>query len=194
MSKLIFRYGAMGSGKTMALLQVAYNYNEKNMNVIIIKPKLDEKGGINIESRIGVSRQVDYIFPNKIKIRDKMQLDGISCILVDEAQFMSPHQIDELYEISKEEDIPVICYGLRTDFQSKGFPGANRLLEIADEIDELKTVCKCGKKATLNMRILNGNPVFKGDQVLIDGTDSCVEYTGVCGKCYLKYKKDYGEY
>lgn len=188
MAKLYFRYGAMGCGKTSALLQVAHNYNEKNMEILLIKPKIDTKGGINVESRIGIYRQVDFVFPQKIKIKNKMNLENIKAIIVDEAQFLSPHQVDELYEISKEYDIPVICYGLRTDFQMKGFPGSSRLLEISDEIEEIKTICKCGLKATQNLRYNNGVPVFKGEQVLIDGTNQNITYESVCGKCYLELK------
>ena len=188
MAKLYFRYGALGCGKRSALLQVAHNYNEKKMEILLIKPKIDTKGGINVESRIGIYRQVDFVFPQKIKIKNKMNLENIKAIIVDEAQFLSPHQVDELYEISKEYDIPVICYGLRTDFQMKGFPGSSRLLEISDEIEEIKTICKCGLKATQNLRYNNGVPVFKGEQVLIDGTNQNITYESVCGKCYLELK------
>lgn len=191
MAKLYFRYGAMGCGKTAALLQVAHNYNEKNMDILLIKPKIDSKGGINVESRIGIHRQVDYVFPPKIHIKNKLILDDIRAIIVDEAQFLSPHQVDELYEITKEKNIPVICYGLRTDFQMKGFPGATRLLEISDEIEELKTICKCGQKATQNLRTINNVPIFKGEQVLIDGSDKKIIYESVCGKCYLELKNKY---
>lgn len=188
MAKLYFRYGAMGCGKTSALLQVAHNYNEKNMEILVIKPKIDTKGGINVESRIGLHRQVDFVFPAKIKIKNKMNLDNIRAIIVDEAQFLSPHQVDELYEITKENDIPVICYGLRADFQMKGFPGSSRILEIADEIEEIKTICRCGLKATQNLRRINGVPTFKGEQVLIDGSNQNITYESVCGKCYLELK------
>ncbi len=191
MAKLYFRYGAMGCGKTSALLQVAHNYNEKNMEILLIKPKIDIKGGINVESRIGIYRQVDYVFPPKIHIKNKLILDNIRAIIVDEAQFLSPHQVDELYEITKEKNIPVICYGLRTDFQMKGFPGASRILEIADEIEEIKTICKCGQKATQNLRIINNIPVFKGEQVVIDGTNKNITYESICGKCYLELKNKY---
>lgn len=191
MAKLYFRYGAMGCGKTSALLQVAHNYNEKNMEILLIKPKVDTKGGINVESRIGIHRQVDYVFPPKINIKKNLILENIRAIIVDEAQFLSPHQVDELYEITKENNIPVICYGLRTDFQMKGFPGASRILEIADEIEEIKTICKCGQKATQNLRIVNSIPTFKGEQVVIDGANKNVIYESVCGKCYLELKNKY---
>ena len=111
-----------------------------------------------------------------------------SAIIVDEAQFLMPLQVDELYEITKIYDIPVLCYGLRCDFQMRGFPGATRLLEISDDIEELKTICKCGKKATQNIRLINGNPVFDGKQIEIDNQDN-IQYESVCGGCYLKLKR-----
>lgn len=189
MAKLYFRYGVIGSGKSMTLLQIAHNYNEKNMEVLLVKPKLDDRDGINVESKVGLTRQVDYVFPPKIKIRSKLMLDNIKAIIVDNAHLLSPHQIDELFEITKEDNIPVFCYGLRTDFQMKGFPGSTRLLELADDIEELKAVCKCGNKATQNMRHINGIPTFKGEQIM-DYNDN-VTYESVCGKCYLKFKKEY---
>lgn len=191
MSKLFFRYGAMGSGKSTALLQVAHNYNQKGMQVILVKPKMDTKGEKNIESRIGMSRTVDILIPKKIKFKKILNLENISAIIVDEAQFLSANQVDELFEISKEKDIPVFCYGLRCDFQNQGFPGSRRLLEIADDIEELKTICKCGAKATQNLRLCNGIPTFSGEQVLIDGSEKDYSYEGVCGKCYLEYKEKY---
>lgn len=189
MAKLYFRYGVIGSGKSMTLLQIAHNYNEKNMEVLLVKPKFDDRDGINVESKVGLTRQVDYVFPPKIKIRSKLLLDNIKAIIVDNAHLLSSHQIDELFEITKEDNIPVFCYGLRTDFQMKGFPGSTRLLELADDIEELKAVCKCGSKATQNLRHINGIPTFKGEQIM-DYNDN-VTYESVCGKCYLKFKKDY---
>ena len=187
MSKLYFRYGAMGSGKTTALLQVAHNYNDKHMKILLIKPDIDKKGEDYVVSRLGIKRKVDVLL-NKGSLFKQICLDDIKAIIVDEAQFLLPKQVDELYFISKEYDIPVLCYGLRCDFQMNGFPGSERLLLIADEIEELKTICKCGLKATQNLRHVDGIPTFKGEQVLIDGTRNTVTYEGVCGKCYLKIK------
>jgi thymidine kinase len=191
MSKLYFRYGAMNSGKTTILLQVIHNYEEKCMPVLLLKPAKDTKGATKVVSRIGINREVDSLVKpaddiNKI-INSK---DNLKAIVVDEAQFLTPKQVDELYAITKKKDIPVLCYGLRCDFQMQGFPGSTRLLEIADDIEELKTICKCGSKATQNMRLVNGQPTFTGSQVAIDGTDN-VTYESVCGKCYLKYKAKY---
>lgn len=191
MSKLYFRYGAMGCGKSASLLQVVHNYIEKNMKVVLIKPKIDSKAGNNVESRIGISRTVDYLLPKNTRIKKVVSLEGVRAIIIDEAQFLSATQVDELYEISKEENIPVLCYGLRCDFKMKGFPGSVRLLEIADDIEELKNVCECGNKATQNLRRNNGVPTFDGEQILIDGSKDNITYEGVCGKCYLKYKKEY---
>ena len=194
MSKLYFRYGAMGCGKTAVLLQVIYNYEEKGMKVLLIKPKIDTKGGAKVASRIGLLRKVDYLIKKTDKITDVLDLENVSAIIVDEAQFLAEKQIDELYEITKFQDIPIICYGLRCDFQMKPFPATPRLLEIADSIEEIKTICKCGLKATQNLRKVNGKPIFEGDQYLIDGSDKEITYESICGKCYLELKKQYGGY
>ena len=209
MSKLYFRYGAMNSGKTTLLLQVAHNYKERGMEVLIIKPSVDTKGQEKIVSRLGIERGVDALLKPEDGVMAGLQylteaqaeqtieselskfmdtrerILGAKCILVDEAQFLSAKQVDELYWITKKFDIPVICYGLRCDFTMTGFPGATRLLEIADDIEELKTICACGSKATQNIRKINGQPVFEGEQVCIDN-QAVVKYESACGKCYLK--------
>lgn len=187
-AKLFFRYGAMGSGKTTSLLQVKHNYEQKGMSVVLIKPIIDTKGNDTVVSRIGISAQVDILLTKEDKIVSKLPLQKPTAIIVDEAQFLEPSQIDELYIITKMYDIPVLCYGLRTDFQAKGFSGASRLLEIADDIEELKTICSCGKKATFNLRKINEEPTFEGEQVVIDNSD-VVTYEGVCGECYLKLRQ-----
>lgn len=195
MAKLYFRYGAMNCGKTTALLQVAHNYRERGMKVLIAKPMIDTKGGRKIVSRLGIEEDINlYLTPystitieQSISYIKELKQESYDCILVDEAQFLEPYQVDELYKITKSWGIPVICYGLRCDFQMKGFPGAIRLLEIADSIEELKTICRCGDKATQNMRLIDGVPVFYGEQVAIDGEND-VSYESVCGKCYLKRK------
>lgn len=194
MSKLYFRYGAMNSGKTTSLLQVAHNYEEKGMKILLIKPEIDTKGESKVVSRLGVEREVDILLSSEDKIMDriKKQLEWLiykpSAIIVDEAQFLKSKQVDELYEISKIFDIPVLCYGLRCDFQMKGFEGATRLLQLSDDIEELKTICKCGKKATQNLRMLDDNPIFSGEQVAIDGVSN-IKYESVCGECYMRLKK-----
>lgn len=188
MSKLYFRYGAMGSGKSAALLQVAYNYNEKGMYIILMKPQIDTKAENKISSRIGIEREVDILIPRDSGIIELIPDTGKPhAIIVDESQFLTSDQVDELYFISKIYDIPVLCYGLRCDFQMKGFEGSTRLLEIADDIEEMKTICKCGNKATQNIRLVNGEPTFEGEQIVIDDHTK-VEYEGVCGNCYLQLR------
>lgn len=193
MSKLFFRYGAMNAGKSAALLSVAHNYEEKGMPIILLKPSIDTKGDNKVTSRIGIERDVDILLAPEDFILDKMpNKQKPWAIIVDEAQFLTPEQVEELFVITKIYDIPVLCYGLRCDFQMKGFPGSTRLLELADDIEELKTICSCGKKATQNLRLINNQPVFEGEQVEIDGK-SDIQYTSVCGECYLKLKeKHYG--
>ena len=191
MSKLYFNYGAMNSGKSTALLQVAHNYEQQGMKVLIIKPAINTKAEDRVSSRLGIERKVDILLTKSGRIVNEMK-DVPNAILVDEAEFLTRKQVDELYAITKEYDVPVLCYGLRTDFQSKGFEGATRLLELADDIKELKTICKCGSKATHNLRLVNNVPTFVGKQVEIDNQET-VEYESVCGKCYLKLKKEYGK-
>lgn len=193
MSKLYFRYGAMNCGKSTNLLQVAYNYHERGMKVLIIKPKTDTKGGEKIVSRLGVSRDIDMCFDNGDDIFEAIkgyikENGEIHCILADEVQFFTREQIDELFMVAVKLDIPVICYGLRTDFQMEGFEGSQRLLLIAHSLEELKTICKCGKKAIVNGRKVNGKFVFEGDQVAIDNQDH-IEYESLCPQCYFKYKE-----
>ena len=188
MSKLYFRYGAMGSGKSAALLQVAYNYNEKGRYVILMKPQIDTKAKNKVSSRIGIEREVDILIPRDSGIIELIpDTKKPHAIIVDESQFLTSDQVDELHFISKIYDIPVLCYGLRCDFQMKGFEGSIRLLEIADDIEEMKTICKCGNKATQNIRLVNGEPTFEGEQIIIDDHTK-VEYEGVCGNCYLQLR------
>ena len=192
MSKLYFRYGAMNSGKSTNLMQVAYNYEERGMKVLLIKPSTDKKGGDKLVSRLGVERKVDLLINDDQSIYNEVkkwqdEKYKIDCILVDEVQFFKAYQIDQLFEIAVCLDIPVICYGLRTDFKMQGFEGSTRLLLLAHSIEELKTICKCGKKAILNGRKINGKFVFEGEQVAIDNIDN-VEYESLCGHCYFKFK------
>ena len=194
MSKLYFRYGAMNSGKSTNLMQVAYNYEERGMRVLLIKPSTDKKGGDKLVSRLGVERKVDLLIDDAQNIYDEVnkwqsEKYNIDCILVDEVQFFKANQIDELFKIAVCLDIPVICYGLRTDFKMEGFDGSTRLLLLAHSIEELKTICKCGKKAILNGRKINNKFVFEGQQVAIDNVDN-VEYESLCGHCYFKYKNE----
>ena len=187
MANLTFRYGAMNSGKSTALMQVAHNYEEKNMKVIVLKPVIDTKGNDKLVSRVGIMRKVDYLVSdgNSIIKLLKDKLKDTSCILVDEAQFLTEKHVDELHFICKELEIPVICYGLRSDFKTNSFPGSRRLFELADKLEELTTICACGKKAKFNARVINGKYVFEGEQVAIDEVDD-VYYESLCGKCYIE--------
>lgn len=192
MSKLYFRYGAMNSGKSTNLMQVAHNYEERGMRVVLIKPSTDKKGGDKLVSRLGVERKVDLLINDEQNIYEEVKRweeinYKIDCILVDEVQFFKSYQIDELFEVAVCLNIPVICYGLRTDFKMQGFEGSTRLLLLAHSIEELKTICKCGRKAVLNGRKINGDFVFEGEQVAIDNVDN-VEYESLCGHCYFKFK------
>ena len=183
MAKLYFRYGAMNSGKTTNLLQVSHNFEERGMNTIIIKPKIDTKGEEYIVSRIGAKRKVDYLVSDDDNlfelIESHLEKEELKAVLVDEVQFLKKEQIDELMQVVVRDDIAVMCFGLRTDFKTNGFEGSSRLLEIAHSIEEMKTVCFCGKKAMFNARKVNGEFVFDGDQVEIDDKAE-VEYLSLC--------------
>ncbi|PZE85045.1 thymidine kinase [Curtobacterium sp. MCBD17_032] len=198
MAKLYFRFGAMNSGKSTGLLQAAYNYEERGQRVLLAKPSIDTKGDREIVSRLGVTRTVDVVLPADADVRAAVAaagatdpgsavLDGmvrpVSCVLVDEAQFLTPRQVDDLLRIAVLDQIPVLAYGIRTDFRTEAFPGSRRLLEVAHSLEELKTICRCGRKAVFNARKVDGRFVFDGSQVAIDGVD--VEYESLCANCYL---------
>ncbi|WP_288819609.1 thymidine kinase, partial [uncultured Micrococcus sp.] len=197
MAKLYFRYGAMNSGKSTGLLQAAFNYEERGQRVLLAKPELDTKGERQILSRLGVSREVDFLvaagadvvalFRRHASGDDPDALVGhvdapsVACLLVDEAQFLEPEQVDGLLRIAVEEGVPVLAYGIRTDFRTRSFPGSARLLELAHTLEELKTICRCGRKAVFNTRKVV-DPVtraerfvFDGDQVAIDGVEVTYE-------------------
>lgn len=192
MAKLYFRYGAMNSGKSTALLQAAHNYEERGQRVILLKPRVDTKGEATIVSRLGVARKVDVIIEpgdNLVAIvRQHQEPDDtgrpLSCVLVDESQFLTPAQVDDLFVVAVKENIPILAYGIRTDFQTIAFPGSRRLLEIAHSLEELKTICRCGRKAVFNARKQDDTFIFDGAQVAIDGVD--VTYESLCGECYLR--------
>lgn len=194
MAKLYFRYGAMNSGKTALLLQAAHNYEERGMEVLIIKPTIDSKGDDHLVSRIGLTRKVDKLLAPKDDIYKyvKKLKRNIKCILVDEAQFLEKEQVDELMHIVVKLNIPVICYGLRSDFKTNGFPGSTRLLELAHTIEEMKTICSCGRKAMFNARKVNEKFVFDGEQVAIDGEDK-VTYESLCPNCYFEELDKYNK-
>ncbi|NBU33223.1 thymidine kinase [bacterium] len=192
MAKLYFRYGAMNSGKSTAVLQVAYNYEERAMHVLLIKPAIDTKGNDQIVSRLGATRRVDILATPELDIfaviaQHNKDVEKISCVIADEAQFFTAQQIDELLRVTTGLQIPVICYGIRTDFQTKLFSGSIRLFELAHTLEELKTICRCGKKALFNGRKINGSFVFTGSQVAIDGNEN-IEYESLCATCYTQFK------
>jgi len=194
MAKLYFRYGAMNSGKSTALLQAAYNYAERGQQVLIAKPRIDTKGEALIVSRLGVERAVNFVIGPNDDVRTMFDAyrsqtkattgQDVACLLLDEAQFLSVDQVDDLLRIAILEDVPVLAYGIRTDFQTIAFPGSRRLLEVAHALEELKTICRCGRKAMFNARLVNGQFIFDGAQVAIDGEN--VTYESLCGTCYLR--------
>lgn len=192
MSKLYFRYGAMNCGKSTALMQVMHNYHERGMQAMIIKPYTDTKGGDQVVSRLGISKTVDLLIKTDENVIDAVDSwisknGPVQCILVDEVQFLKAKQIDQLFEIAVRGNVPVICYGLRTDFLMQGFEGSERLLLLAHSLEELKTICRCGRKAILNARKIDGEFIFEGEQVVIDG-ENHVEYESLCANCYFEYK------
>jgi thymidine kinase len=184
----------MNSGKSTALLQAAYNYEERGQEVLLVKPQVDTKGDFDIVSRLGVRRPVDFtVAPDediysafeaqRAKVKQNTGKD-VSCLLVDEAQFLTEGQVDDLLRIAILERIPVLAYGIRTDFQTVAFPGSRRLLEVAHSLEELKTICRCGRKAVFNARKIGDRFIFDGDQVAIDAGE--VSYESLCGACYLE--------
>ena len=208
MAKLYFRYGAMNSGKSTALLQAAYNYEERGQRVLLAKPEIDTKGADLISSRLGVTRPVDFLIRPDDDVRalfaehrERVRTDAeaslvpeseehsvdVACLLIDEAQFLTSEQVDDLLRIVVLDGVPVLAYGIRTDFQTHAFPGSRRLLELAHSLEELKTICRCGRKALFNARLVGGRFVFEGDQVAIDElTTERVTYESLCADDYLR--------
>lgn len=188
MAKLYFKYGAMGSSKTANALITKFNYEERGMKVWLIKPSIDDRDGANaVKSRIGLYAEAYVVTPDKDLIEEYQNHSDINVIIADECQFLTPEQIDGLRTIVDEYDIPVLCFGLRTDFLTHLFPGSRRLFEVADSISEIKTICTCGKKAIINARIdENGRVVTEGDQILIGGNDS---YVAMCHSCWQQQIK-----
>ena len=186
MAKLYFKYGAMGSSKTAQALITKYNYEENDMKVWLIKPSADTRDGVQIlRSRIGLAAAVEVMAPemNVYEIFRDTRMGSCDVVIVDECQFMTEEQIDQLRSIVNECGVPVICFGLRTDFQTRLFPGSRRLMELADCIEEIKTMCDCGAKATVNARISDGYIVTEGAQVVLGGNDS---YIAMCHRCYIR--------
>jgi thymidine kinase len=184
MAKLYFRYGTVGSAKTLNLLAVAHSYDQQNKNVLVMKPSLDDRFGAEVvKSRAGLVRAADVLLqPDTIFSRE--QFTGVSCILVDEAQFVSKQVIDQLRALAIDLDIPVICYGLRSDFRTDLFEGSRRLFELADEISEIKTTCFfCNSRALFNLKLLNGQPTVEGPSIELGAEE---KYLPACAGCYTE--------
>lgn len=188
MAKLYFKYGAMGSSKTANALITKFNYEERGMRVWLIKPSIDNRDGVNmVRSRIGLSATAEVITPNVDIFALYQEKQDLDVIIADECQFLTSAQIDQLRKIVDELDIPVLCYGLRTDFLTHLFEGSRRLFEVADSIQEIKTICECGKKAIVNARIDGeGNVITEGGQILIGGNDSYIAMCHACWKQKIK--------
>ena len=194
MAKLSFKYGAMNSGKSDTLIKTAYNYTERGLDIVTMKPSVDTKGDQMIVARAGGTRNVDILATPEMNVREEVRrfmatkaLEELHCVIVDESQFLHEQQVDQLYEVAKLDDISVITFGLRADFLTKLFPGSKRLFEIADNLEKLPTMCRCGSQAEFNCRQVDGEFVFEGEQVAIDG-EQAVTYDSLCGTCYLTEK------
>ncbi len=190
MAKLYFKFGAMGCSKTAQALITKFNYEERGMKVLLVKPSTDNRdGATTVRSRIGLHAEAITV-PESVDLYDLYKDENSDCnvIIVDECQFLHPDQVDQLSRVVMDFDIPVLCFGLSTDFLTHLFPGSRRLFEIADSIQEIKSVCKCGDKATVNARLDDdGNVVFSGDQLCLGGNE---RYVAMCKKCWLKARRD----
>ncbi|HWT75806.1 MAG TPA: thymidine kinase [Mobilitalea sp.] len=190
MAKLYFKYGVMGSSKTAQALITKFNYEERGMKVWLIKPQTDNRDGEGLViSRAGLLAPA-YVLPNNENVYDSFEKlpDPVDVIIVDESQFLAEEQVDQLSMIVIDYNIPVLCFGLRADFRTKMFPGSKRLMEIADSITEIKTICSCGRKATVNVRLdEHGKIITEGEQILIGGND---KYTAMCYQCYIQGQKE----
>jgi thymidine kinase len=194
MAKLYFKYGAMGSSKSAQALITKFNYEEQGMSVWLIKPSVDTRDGADvIRSRIGLANKAQIITPEQDIIAAYRAAGRYDVIIADEAQFFTPEQIDQLRALVDEDDLPVLCFGLRTDFLTHFFPGARRLMELADSITEIKTICTCGRKATVNARIdETGRVITEGAQVMLGGNDSYVAMCHSCWKRKIREQQDAG--
>lgn len=183
MAKLYFRYGTVGSAKTMNLLAVAHNYQQQKKRVVVLKPEMDIRfGATEVKSRAGLTMPADHLITPDTVFRDN-EFTGTDCIVVDEAQFLPRQVIDQFRKIATKDNIPVICYGLRTDFRARIFEGSLRLLEVADSIEEIKTTCAyCNRKAIFNLKLLNGQPTLEGPTIELGAEE---KYLPACSKCYL---------
>ncbi|MFO7562379.1 MAG: thymidine kinase [Enhygromyxa sp.] len=184
MAKLYFRYGTMDSAKTMNLLAVAHNYRQQGKKVALLKPRIDDRfGGKVIASRSGLEKSVDLLLEDDTRLDPPFFAD-LDCVLVDEAQFLSVKVIEQLRALTRTQNVPVICYGLRTDFRTRLFDGARRLFELADSIEEIKVTCQyCNRKAIFNLRLIDGEPSETGEQIQLGANES---YAPACHSCYVE--------
>lgn len=192
MAKLHFNYATMNAGKSIDLIRTAYNYEENGFKVLVLKPKLDTKDGDYVSSRVGLRKKADFLIEGSVIELLQGNLSDVFCILVDEAQFLTEEQVDELYIITKALDIPVITYGLKVNYKGEMFEGSKRLIELSEELSEIPTICSCGEIARMVGRKVNGEYTISGAEVVIDGSSDTVEYVPLCGRCYLEkvLKKD----
>jgi thymidine kinase len=193
-SKVYFRYAAMNAGKSTALLQAAHNYEERGMRVRLFTAAHDDRSGVGvIGSRLGLQRQVETFGPDTVfdeSLLESSEATPLACVLVDEAQFLQPEQVRQLHRLAHRARLPVMCYGLRSDFRGEAFPGAAALLTLADNLEEMKTICACGRKASMNLRVdAQGRRVQEGEQVVIGGNE---RYRAVCPSCFYSDSDDAG--
>jgi thymidine kinase len=185
MAKLFFRYSAMNAGKSTSLLQIAYNYEEQGQQVTLYTASIDDRSGVGcIASRLGLQRQAK-VFDTTTNFWDALQTETqLACVLIDESQFLTAEQVRALHRLANTRDLPVICFGLRSDFLGNPFPGAAQLLTLADDIEEIKTICACGRKATMNIRLDDqGKRAHQGEQIQIGGNN---RYQQVCARCFYE--------
>ena len=184
MAKLYFNYGAMSAGKTIDVITTAYKYNSRGMKALLIKPSIDTKGNNKVTSRIGIEKEVDILLKPEESLIDYIKrYDNITCLVIDEAQFLTEKQVFELVIITKILDIPAVCFGLKVDFKGNLFPGSEALIRYADSLKEMVAICDCGKKARFNARKINGEYVYDGGQVYIGEDES---YDPMCESCFLE--------
>lgn len=184
MAKLYFNYGAMSAGKTIDVITTAYKYNSRGMKALLIKPSIDTKGNNKVTSRIGMEKEVDILLKPEESLIDYIKrYDDITCLVIDEAQFLTEKQVFELVIITKILDIPAVCFGLKVDFKGNLFPGSEALIRYADSLKEMVAICDCGKKARFNARKINGEYVYDGGQVYIGEDES---YDPMCESCFLE--------
>ncbi|MBR1416527.1 MAG: thymidine kinase [Bacilli bacterium] len=191
MAKMYFRYAAMGGGKTLHLLQVVNNYERIGKKCLITKPAIDDKANDRVQTRLGLEKECDFLIYDYTTFEEEEIIGMIKnsdCICIDEAQFLLPEQVMKLYEITKIYNVPVICYGLRSRVNAMPFRGSAPILTIADDIEEIKSICDCGKKANFQIRYVNKVLDIGDEEVVIDKPENNVEYKSLCGDCYVKLR------